>query len=112
METATRDNNADDRITSNIGAASFLIPARKDQSELLDQNMGTMGDVRANLMEMWRINRYFGGIEALTSHLYPLLRQYQSLTSRRYWDWLWRNGSTPDALGEAEWPSYSDLRFR
>ena len=79
METATRDNNADDRITSNIGAASFLIPARKDQSELLDQNMGTMGDVRANLMEMWRINRYFGGIEALTCHLYPLLRQNQPL---------------------------------
>jgi len=63
------------RIISEVGTASFLVPVRKDQSELLDQGIGSKADVRTNLMEMWRLNRYFGGVEALTHHLYPLLRQ-------------------------------------
>jgi ubiquinone/menaquinone biosynthesis C-methylase UbiE len=60
---------------SELGHASFLVPARKDQPELLDQNLGSPADVRSNLTEMWRLNRYFGGISALTRHLYPLLHQ-------------------------------------
>ena len=68
-------HRTDQRTISNIGNASFLVPVRKDQPELLDQGVGTTGDVRSNLMEMWRLNRYFGGVEALTRHLYPLLRQ-------------------------------------
>ena len=46
---------------------------RIDQPELLDQGYGTERDVRANLAEMWRINRVLGGMRALTRHLYPRL---------------------------------------
>ena len=58
-----------------MDVASFLVPVRQDRSELLEQGAGSIADVRSNLMEMWRVNRYLGGIEALTRHLYPLLRQ-------------------------------------
>lgn len=58
-----------------IGTASFLVPARHDEPELLDQGIGTAEDVRANLREMWRINRYLGGLLALTRQLFPLLRK-------------------------------------
>ncbi|MBZ0307834.1 MAG: methyltransferase domain-containing protein [Anaerolineae bacterium] len=51
-----------------------MIPARVDTPELLDLGLGTEEDVAANLREMWRINRYLGGLSALTSHLYPRLR--------------------------------------
>ncbi len=63
------------RAVSEIGTASLLVPVRKDQPELLDQGIGSNADVRTNLREMWRLNCYFGGVEALTQHLYPLLRQ-------------------------------------
>ncbi len=58
-----------------IGAAGFLVPARQQQTELLDQGAGTLDDVRENLREMWRANQTFGGIRALTRHLYPLLQK-------------------------------------
>lgn len=56
-----------------IGQASFMVPLRKDEPELLDQGIGSPSDVRANLKEMWVLNRYFGGISALTHHLYPMM---------------------------------------
>ena len=56
-----------------VGRASWLVPARIDTPELLDLGHGTPQDVRANLDEMWRINRYLGGFRALTAHLYPRL---------------------------------------
>jgi ubiquinone/menaquinone biosynthesis C-methylase UbiE len=34
-----------------------------------------MDDIRSNLSEIWRTNQYFGGIKALTYHLFPLLQQ-------------------------------------
>ena len=48
---------------------------RKDEPELLDQGIGSAADVRANLKEMWRLNRYFGGISSLTHHIYPMLQK-------------------------------------
>ncbi len=57
----------------------MLIPARVDTPELLDLGMGTEADVATNLREMWRINRYLGGLSALTSHLYPRL-QHPNMT--------------------------------
>ena len=57
-----------------IGKASFLIPARQEAPELLDQGAGSLADVRDNLREIWRMNRFFGGITTLTRYLYPLLR--------------------------------------
>lgn len=46
---------------------------RQTQEELLDQGVGSAADVRANLTEMWRLNRMLGGVTALTRHLFPLL---------------------------------------
>jgi SAM-dependent methyltransferase len=56
---------------------SFLVPARLDAPELLDMGKGTLDDVRANFADLWRINRYLGGINAVTQHLYPPLRQHE-----------------------------------
>jgi hypothetical protein len=56
---------------------SFLVPPRLDAAELLDMGKGTLDDVRANFADLWRINRYLGGVKAITSHLYPRLRQHQ-----------------------------------
>ena len=75
METTIEGDEADDRTISEMGATAFLIPTHKDQPELLDQEVGSRADVRTNLIEMWRLNRYFGGVKALTCHLYPLLQQ-------------------------------------
>lgn len=59
---------------THIGAASWLMPGRLDELELLDQGVGSTADVRTNLREMWRINRWLGGVQALTSTLFPLLK--------------------------------------
>ena len=50
--------------------------ARTDAPEWLDQGHGAPADVAANLAEMWRLNRYLGGLAALTRHLYPRLRAH------------------------------------
>lgn len=52
-----------------IGTASFLVPSRSDQIELLDQGEGTREDVRTNLDEMWRINQAFAGLRSVTQCL-------------------------------------------
>lgn len=54
--------------------SSFLVPQRITTSELLDMGIGSAQDVRANFADMWRINRYLGGLNAITQHLYPRLR--------------------------------------
>ena len=52
---------------------SLLVPPRVDSTELLDLGMGTDADVKANFADMWRINRYLGGVQAITRHLYARL---------------------------------------
>jgi SAM-dependent methyltransferase len=47
---------------------------RVETLELLELGVGSVADVQANLTEMWRINRWLGGLDALTRHLYPRLR--------------------------------------
>src|SRR5258708_525413 len=59
--------------TANLGRPSWLVPAQVEQPELLDLGLGSPTDVAANLTEMWRTNRYLGGLGALTRHLYPRL---------------------------------------
>jgi ubiquinone/menaquinone biosynthesis C-methylase UbiE len=54
-----------------IGSPSFLVPARIDQTELLDQGEGSLEDVRANLEEMWRLNQAFSGVRSVTRYLQP-----------------------------------------
>jgi 2-polyprenyl-3-methyl-5-hydroxy-6-metoxy-1,4-benzoquinol methylase len=46
---------------------------RSDEVEWLEAGRGSPADVAANLAEMWRINARFGGLRALTLHLYPRL---------------------------------------
>lgn len=64
-----------------MGTASWLIPARDDQPELLDQGEGTLDDVRTNLAEMWRMNALSGGIYALTRQLLPRLARINGAAS-------------------------------
>lgn len=59
-----------------IGGAAWLVPARSTQIEQLDLGEGSLDDARANLGEMWHINRVFGGVTALTTHLFPLLQRH------------------------------------
>lgn len=56
---------------------SFLVPPRMDAPELLDMGAGTLDDVRENFADLWRINRYLGGLKAVTQHLYPRLEGHQ-----------------------------------
>jgi SAM-dependent methyltransferase len=61
---------------SKILRAFQLVPERVDTPELLEQGMGTLDDVQINLREMWLINRWLGGLRALTIHLFPRLHQH------------------------------------
>lgn len=65
---------------NHVEQVSAWIPARVDAPELLEQGAGTMDDVRTNLREMWCINRWLGGLTALTAHLFPRLRQHREPT--------------------------------
>ncbi|MBA3874501.1 MAG: methyltransferase domain-containing protein [Anaerolineae bacterium] len=61
---------------------SFLwVPPRVDSPELLDQGVGTDEDVKANFADLRRINRYLGGIQAITQHLYPRLLAHAGTTT-------------------------------
>lgn len=53
-----------------------MLVDRRDAPEWLDQGQGGPADVAANLAEMWRLNRWLGGLRALTRHLYPRLRRH------------------------------------
>ena len=54
-------------------SASPLWLPRLDEPEWLDDGRGSGADVEDNLDEMWRLNRWLGGVRALTRHLYPRL---------------------------------------
>lgn len=56
-------------------ASRFFVPPRIDHQELLDIGAGEPGDVQQSLDDLWRINRYLGGIQPLTHHLFPRLLQ-------------------------------------
>jgi 2-polyprenyl-3-methyl-5-hydroxy-6-metoxy-1,4-benzoquinol methylase len=64
-----------------IGHASCLVPARVDAPELLDLGKGSPQDVRASLADLERMNRYLGGISAITRYLYPRLNVLDSQAS-------------------------------
>lgn len=57
-----------------IGRAGWLTPERVDAPELLDRDDGSEQDVVQSLDDLRRINRYLGGLRALTLHLFPRLR--------------------------------------
>ncbi|MBI5929916.1 MAG: methyltransferase domain-containing protein [Chloroflexi bacterium] len=59
-----------------IGQSQWLVPARVDAPELLDSGVGSPKDVQQNLADLWRINRYLGGILPLTHVLYPRLQTH------------------------------------
>jgi SAM-dependent methyltransferase len=47
---------------------------RLEAVELLDAGAGDEADAMKNLLEMARLNRYLGGVRAITCHLFPLLK--------------------------------------
>lgn len=53
-----------------------MVPPRVDCEELLDSGVGTARDVQQSLDDLWRINRFLGGIRPLTHHLLPRLLQH------------------------------------
>lgn len=53
---------------------------RVDRPELLDLGHGSPADVAANLAEMARINRWLGGVRAITRHLLPRLEHPHPLS--------------------------------
>jgi hypothetical protein len=57
-----------------IGNASLLRPPRVDFPEMLDLGEGSLADARDNLREMWRINRWLGGLSALKNYLVPRIQ--------------------------------------
>ena len=61
--------------------STLWVPSRIDSPELLDQGVGTDDDVQANFADLWRINRYLGGISAITRHLYPRLLAHAGSTT-------------------------------
>src|SRR5260221_8163565 len=52
-----------------MGQTLHLIPDRKEQEELLDLGDGSLADVRQSLADLWRINRFLGGIDSEMRHL-------------------------------------------
>ena len=61
--------------------SSMFVPPRIDSAELLDMGVGTDEDVKANFVDLWRINRYLGGLQAITRHLYPRLLAHVGTTT-------------------------------
>jgi SAM-dependent methyltransferase len=58
------------------------INTRINEPERLDLGDATESQIVQSLAEMWRINRYLGGLRALTMHLYPLLSNLQRTQKR------------------------------
>jgi 2-polyprenyl-3-methyl-5-hydroxy-6-metoxy-1,4-benzoquinol methylase len=57
----------------NVGRANWITPPRVDAPELLDMGVGEPADVAQSLADLWRINRFLGGVHSITTHLYPRL---------------------------------------
>lgn len=72
---------ATNKLSDIFAAGSWSIPARVVQPELLDQGIGTAEDVKANFADLRRINRYLGGVQAITHHLYPRLLAHAGTTT-------------------------------
>lgn len=64
MAGLTQKNNS-----SYLAKSSLLVPARKDQSELLDEWHGSVPELQATLNELWLINQVFGNLGSLIHHL-------------------------------------------
>jgi SAM-dependent methyltransferase len=85
-------------------------PQRLEQAEWLDLGYGTLPDVAANLEEMWRINRYLGGLRALTRHLYPRLHALARVGEVTVADL--GTGSAEIPLALMRWARRSKLQLR
>lgn len=74
VDTALGARTADAARLHAVGQrAGWLVPARVDADELLDIGAGTPEEVTGSLNDLWRLNRFLGGLRALTMHLYPRL---------------------------------------
>src|SRR5258708_23875179 len=89
----------------------WSIPERQDRAELLDIGVGTAQDVKDNFADLSRINRYLGGISALTRHIYPAFvsinREDNPITLLDI-----GTGSAEIPLSMAEWAHQKRIKLR
>ncbi len=89
----------------------WSIPERQDRAELLDIGVGTAQDVKDNFADLSRINRYLGGMSALTRHIYPAFvsinREDNSITLLDI-----GTGSAEIPLRMAEWAHQKRIKLR
>jgi 2-polyprenyl-3-methyl-5-hydroxy-6-metoxy-1,4-benzoquinol methylase len=74
---------------------------RVEQTELLDLGEGTVEEIRENLRDMHRVNRWLGGHAALRRFLFPRIRQTANGKPLRILDVATGAGHTPVTL--AQW---------
>jgi 2-polyprenyl-3-methyl-5-hydroxy-6-metoxy-1,4-benzoquinol methylase len=74
---------------------------RVEQTELLDLGEGTVEEIRQNLRDMHRVNRWLGGHAALRRFLFPRIRQTANGKPLRILDVATGAGHTPVTL--AQW---------
>jgi 2-polyprenyl-3-methyl-5-hydroxy-6-metoxy-1,4-benzoquinol methylase len=74
---------------------------RIEQQELLDQGEGTVEEIRQNLRDMHRVNRWLGGHAALRRFLLPRMRQAANGRPLRILDVATGAGHTPVTI--AQW---------
>jgi 2-polyprenyl-3-methyl-5-hydroxy-6-metoxy-1,4-benzoquinol methylase len=79
----------------------FALPSRLEKTELLELGEGTAEEVRENLLDMHRANRWLGGHAALRRFLLPRIRQAAGKAPLQVLDVASGAGYTPLML--AQW---------
>lgn len=67
------------RTGSHESATRYIIMRRVISKELLDQGLASLEEIRGNLADLWRVNRYLGGV----SNSLRLLRRFCHRTRKR-----------------------------
>ncbi len=89
----------------------WSIPERQDRAELLDIGVGTAQDVKDNFADLSRINRYLGGISALTRYIYPALASINRVNNPITLLDI-GTGSAEIPLRMAEWAHHKRIKLR
>jgi 2-polyprenyl-3-methyl-5-hydroxy-6-metoxy-1,4-benzoquinol methylase len=84
-----------------LSLKDFAVPPRLEKTELLELGEGTAQEVRENLLDMHRANRWLGGHAALRRFLLPRVRRAAGKAPLRVLDVASGAGYTPLML--AQW---------